>query len=39
MEDKYPDSDAVIAAKRMMNMTGVVYQRYNEPHRDITLHL
>ncbi|MQM73137.1 MAG: cytidine deaminase [Eubacteriaceae bacterium] len=39
LEDKYPDSDAVIASKRMMDMTGIEYVQYPKPEREITLTL
>ncbi len=39
MCDKYAETDAVIAAKRMMNSSGVNYRQYLPIGRDITLSL
>lgn len=37
--DKYSDTDAVIAAKRMLDSAGVVYRQYEPIGKDITLTL
>lgn len=39
MSDKYGDSDAVIAAKRMFDSSGITYRAYEPIHRDIILSL
>lgn len=39
MEDKYADTDAVIAAKRMMDLTGITYTAYRPERETITLEL
>lgn len=39
MSDKYAETDAVIAAKRMMNSAGVSYRQYQPIGKDITLSL
>ncbi|MDF2951772.1 MAG: hypothetical protein K0S18_1355 [Anaerocolumna sp.] len=39
MSDKYADSDAVKAAKRMLDSSGVLYRAYEPIHRDIILSL
>ena len=38
-EDKYPDSDSVIASKRMFDMVGIVYERYRPTGRTVSLSL
>ena len=38
-EDKYPDSDSVIASKRMFDMVGVTYKHYEKSGRSVTLSL
>lgn len=38
-EDKYADTDAVIAAKRMMDLTGITYTAYQPEHEQVTLNL
>lgn len=38
-EDKYPDSDSVIASKRMFDMVGIVYERYRPTSRTVALSL
>lgn len=38
-EDKYPDSDSVIASKRMFDMVGVTYKHYGKSGRSVTLSL
>ena len=38
-EDKYPDSDSVIASKRMFDMVGVTYNHYEKSGRSVTLSL
>ena len=38
-EDKYPDSDSVIASKRMFDMVGIVYERYRPTGRTVALSL
>ena len=37
--DKYSDSDATIASKRMFNMAGVTYRQYESTGRSITIEL
>ncbi len=39
LQDKYADTDSVIASKRMFDMTGVTYRAFNGEHKDITLKL
>lgn len=39
MEDKYADTDGVIASKRMLDAAGVVYELYKPTGREITLKL
>ena len=38
-EDKYPDSDSVIASKRMFDMVGGTYKHYEKSGRSVTLSL
>ncbi|NLY47754.1 MAG: dCMP deaminase family protein [Clostridiales bacterium] len=38
-EDKYADTDSVIAAKKMLDASGVIYRQYNPIGKDITLSL
>lgn len=38
-EDKYANTDAVIAAKRMMDLTGIIYTAYQPEHEQVTLNL
>lgn len=39
LSDKYADSDSVLASKKMMDMTGVVYRAYQPAGRRIELEL
>ena len=39
LQDKYADTDSVIASKRMFDMTGVTYRLLESPHKNITLSL
>ncbi len=39
LQDKYADSDSVIASKRMFDMTGVTYRAFDKSNRDVTLSL
>jgi dCMP deaminase len=39
MSDKYSETDAVKAAKRMLDATGIVYRKYNPIHRDVVISL
>ena len=39
LSDKYADTDAVIASKRMLQMAGVVLRQYQPAEREITLTL
>ena len=39
LQDKYAETDSVIASKRMFDMTGVTYRLLETPHKDITLSL
>lgn len=39
MENKYPDSPSVIAAKRMMKSAGIVYRPYVTEHQKIEMEL
>lgn len=39
MSDKYADSDSVIASKRMFDMVGIEYRRYNMSGKSIVLEL
>ncbi len=39
MSDKYADTDAVIASKKMMDASGVAYRQYQPIGKDITLSL
>lgn len=39
LSDKYADSDAVVASKKMMDMTGVAYRLYEPSEQHITLEL
>jgi dCMP deaminase len=39
MSDKYSDSDAVKAAKRMLDSAGIKYRRYEPLNRDVILSL
>ena len=36
-EDKYADSDSVIASKKMLDAAGVRYYKYNRTDREITI--
>ena len=38
-EDKYADTDSVIAAKKMLDASGVIYRQHNPIGKDITLSL
>ncbi len=38
-EDKYPDSDSVIASKRMFDLVGVRYRPYERTGRSVTVEL
>lgn len=38
-EDKYADSNGVIASKRMFDMSGVKYTQYNKTNREYTIKL
>lgn len=38
-EDKYPDSDSVIASKKMLDIVGVSYRAYTKTNREVTLTL
>ncbi|MEG0338288.1 MAG: dCMP deaminase family protein [Oscillospiraceae bacterium] len=37
--DKYADTDAVIASKRMFDMVGIKYTQYQKSNRKVTLEL
>ena len=37
MSDKYADSESTIASKKMFDMTGIKYRRYEPAGRDIVL--
>lgn len=39
MADKYADTDAVIASKRMLTSAGVTYRQYNKLNKDVVLSL
>lgn len=39
LQDKYAETDSVIASKRMFDMTGVTYRLLETEHKDITLSL
>ncbi|MBQ9862075.1 MAG: dCMP deaminase family protein [Clostridia bacterium] len=39
LQDKYADTDSVIASKKMFDMTGVAYRLFDGDHKDITLKL
>lgn len=39
MADKYSDTDAVIASKRMLTSAGVTYGQYNKLNKDVVLSL
>ena len=39
LSDKYADTDAVVASKRMLQMAGVVLRQYQPAEREITLTL
>lgn len=39
MEDKYADTDAVIASKRMFDMVGITYEAYEVKHKKIVIEL
>ena len=39
LNDKYADTDAVIAAKRMFDMSGTKYRGYSSNHKTVTLTL
>jgi dCMP deaminase len=36
-EDRYADTDAVIASKKMLDASGVKYRKYNISHKKITI--
>ena len=38
-EDKYPDTPAVIASKRMLDSAGVIYRKYSSSGRKIELEI
>ena len=39
MEDKYADTDSVIASKRMMDTVSIQYRKYDKISKDITISL
>ncbi len=39
LQDKYADSDSVIASKRMFDMTGVTYRPFEMSQKSVTLEL
>ena len=39
LQDKYADTDSVIASKRMFDMTGVVYRPFRSQNKSVTLEL
>ncbi|MEG0379730.1 MAG: dCMP deaminase family protein [Eubacterium sp.] len=39
LEDKYADTDAVKASKRMFKMAGVVFELYERKHKKISIEL
>ncbi len=39
LSDKYADTDAVRAAKRMLDSAGVLYRAYDPIHRDVVISL
>lgn len=39
LQDKYADTDSVIASKKMFDMTGVTYRLFDGEHKNITLKL
>jgi dCMP deaminase len=39
LSDKYADTDATKAAKRMLDATGTTYRQYQPINRDITISL
>ncbi|UQZ23965.1 dCMP deaminase family protein [Eubacterium limosum] len=39
MEDKYADTDAVVASKRMFDMVGITYEAYEVKHKKIVIEL
>lgn len=39
MDDKYADTDSIIASKRMLDASGVSYRQYTPIGKDITLSL
>lgn len=39
LSDKYADSEATIASKKMFNMVGIKYSQYRKTGRNITLEL
>ncbi len=39
MQDKYADTDSVIASKKMMDSAGVVYRQYKADGKEITISL
>ena len=39
MEDKYADSDSVIASKRMFDTAGVKYRLYNKSGKEVNINL
>ncbi|MEG0075410.1 MAG: dCMP deaminase family protein [Eubacterium sp.] len=39
LEDKYADTDAVIASKKMLKMAGVVFEMYEVHHKTIEIRL
>ena len=39
MDDKYADSDSVIASKRMFDTAGVTYRLYNKSNKEVKIEL
>ncbi len=39
LEDKYADTDSVIASKRMMNTVSIHYRKFDKINKDITISL
>ncbi len=39
LQDKYADSDSVVASKRMFDMTGVTYRAFTPSGKSVTLEL
>ena len=37
MSDKYADSESTIASKKMFDMTGIKYRKYEPAGRDIVI--